>query len=117
MTGIGDETIAPTRKRADFHLVTLREKGLCNREPEGVDAKIPAWGNAASSSKGSERASYNGYYPCFPSKRRGFDSHRPLHSSSLGRLVPDTESPRTRKVILPAAGVPHYPGMTLLADR
>ena len=45
------------------------------------------------------------------------DSHRPLHSSSLGRLVPDTESPRTRKVILPAAGVPHYPGMTLLADR
>ena len=45
------------------------------------------------------------------------DSHHPLHSSSLGRLVPDTESSRTRKVILPAAGVPHYPGMTLLADR
>ena len=31
MGGIGDETIALTRKRADFHLVTLREKGLCNR--------------------------------------------------------------------------------------
>ena len=28
MVGIGDETIAPTRKRADFHLVTLRKKGL-----------------------------------------------------------------------------------------
>lgn len=78
---IGDETIALTRKRADFHLVTLREKGLCNRKPEGVDAKIPVRGNVASSSKGSERASYNGYYPCFPSKRRGFDSLRPLHTT------------------------------------
>ncbi len=28
MEGIGDETIALTRKRADFHLVTLRKKGL-----------------------------------------------------------------------------------------
>ncbi|MFA6271016.1 MAG: hypothetical protein WC657_07480, partial [Candidatus Paceibacterota bacterium] len=25
---IGDETIAPTRKRADFHLVTRRKTGL-----------------------------------------------------------------------------------------
>ena len=53
--GIGDETIALTRKRADFHLVTLREKGLCNRKPEGVDARIPASGTIASSSEGSER--------------------------------------------------------------
>ena len=36
MEEIGDETIALTRKRADFHLVTLREKGLCNRKPEGA---------------------------------------------------------------------------------
>ena len=78
---IGDETIALTRKRADFHLVTLREKGLCNRKPEGVDAKIALSGTIASSSEGSERASYNGYYPCFPSKRRGFDSLRPLHTT------------------------------------
>jgi hypothetical protein len=28
------------------------------------------------------RASYNGYYPSFPSWRRGFDSHRPLHIGS-----------------------------------
>ena len=28
------------------------------------------------------RASYNGYYPSFPSWRRGFDSHRPLHLRS-----------------------------------
>ena len=35
MVGIGDETIAPTRKRADFHLVTLRKKGLFNRNPTG----------------------------------------------------------------------------------
>ena len=55
MEGIGDETIALTRKRADFHLVTLREEGLCNREPEGVDATIPARGKVASSSEGSER--------------------------------------------------------------
>lgn len=55
MEGIGDETIALTRKRADFHLVTLREKGLCNRKPEGGDAIIPARGTIASSSEGSER--------------------------------------------------------------
>jgi len=35
MMGIGDETIALTRKCADFHLVTLRKKGLCNRNPTG----------------------------------------------------------------------------------
>ena len=35
MEGIGDETIALTRKRADFHLVTLREKGLFNRNTRG----------------------------------------------------------------------------------
>ena len=52
---IGGETIALTRKRADFHLVTLREKGLCNRKPEGGDAIIPARGTIASSSEGSER--------------------------------------------------------------
>ena len=55
MEKIGDETIALTRKRADFHLVTLREKGLCNRKPEGGDAIIPARGTIASSSEGSER--------------------------------------------------------------
>lgn len=55
MEEIGDETIALTRKRADFHLVTLREKGLCNRKPEGGDAIIPARGTIASSSEGSER--------------------------------------------------------------
>ena len=55
MVGIGDETIALTRKRADFHLVTLREKGLCNRKPEGGDAIIPTRGTIASSSEGSER--------------------------------------------------------------
>jgi hypothetical protein len=44
MEGIRDETIALTRKRADFHLVILREEGLFNRKPEGVDAKIPARG-------------------------------------------------------------------------
>ncbi len=30
MGRIGDETIALTRKRADFHLVTLRKKGQGN---------------------------------------------------------------------------------------
>lgn len=55
MEGIRDETIALTRKRADFHLVTLRKKGLCNRKPEGGDAIIPARGTIASSSEGSER--------------------------------------------------------------
>ena len=44
MEGIGDETIALARKRADFHLVILREKGLCNRKPDGDDARIPARG-------------------------------------------------------------------------
>lgn len=28
MVGIGDEKIAPTRKRADFHLVICRTTGL-----------------------------------------------------------------------------------------
>lgn len=44
MAGIGDETIALARKRADFHLVTLRKKGLCNRKPDGEGVKIPIWG-------------------------------------------------------------------------
>ena len=35
MGWIRDETIALTRKRADFHLVTLRKKGLFNRNPRG----------------------------------------------------------------------------------
>ena len=36
MAGIGDEMIALTRKRADFHLVTLRKKSLFHRKPDGV---------------------------------------------------------------------------------
>ena len=42
MTGIRDETIALTRKRADFHLVTLRKKGLCNRDPTGWMLLFPS---------------------------------------------------------------------------
>lgn len=55
MEGIGDETIALTRKRADFHLVALRKKGLCNRKPDGEDVRIPARGRLRLSSEGSER--------------------------------------------------------------
>jgi hypothetical protein len=36
MERIMDETIALTRKRADFHLVTLRKKGLLIAIPRGL---------------------------------------------------------------------------------
>ena len=41
MEGIGDETIAPTRKRADFHLVIYRKIGLLIA-PDGDDVISPS---------------------------------------------------------------------------
>ena len=41
MGRIGDEMIALTRKRADFHQVTLRKESLCNRNPTGMVLESP----------------------------------------------------------------------------
>lgn len=45
MDRIGDETIAPTRKGADFRVVAYREIGLLTN-PEGMDASL-RWRNAS----------------------------------------------------------------------
>ena len=39
MARIGDATIAPTRKGADFHVVVCRETGL-HQPPEGADVSF-----------------------------------------------------------------------------
>lgn len=38
---IGDETIAPTRKGADFRVVAYREIGLLYLTPEGMETSPP----------------------------------------------------------------------------
>ncbi len=50
------------------------------------------------------RASYNGYYPSFPSWRRGFDSHRPLHIQLISSGNPVREPPHRRRLFRPGGG-------------
>jgi hypothetical protein len=44
MGEIGDETIAPTRKGADFRVVAYREIGLLYLSPKGMDIILPLGG-------------------------------------------------------------------------